>query len=264
MPAHDLRLIEDAAREAGRIACGFAAGKNRVWSKGKDDPVSEADIAVDDFLRERLTASRPEYGWLSEESEDNAARLEAERVFIVDPIDGTRAFVAGERTWAHSIAVIDNGRPIAAAVYLPMKDRLYAAARGMGATLNGSPIRTSLRDRLDGATLLASRPALDAHHWEGAAPPVTRVFRPSLAYRICLVAEGRYDGMLTIRDSWEWDIAAGALIAAEAGARVTDIRSRPLRFNNRHPATRGILAAGPAMHEKLAGRLAAEPARNGP
>lgn len=264
MPESDLALLGDAAREAGRIALGYSRGENRVWSKGKDDPVSEADIAVDTYLRETLTAARPDYGWLSEETEDDLARLKARRVFVVDPIDGTRAFVAGETTWAHSLAVVENGRPVAAVVYLPMKDRLYAAAKGAGATLNGAPIRASGKRGINGATVLASRPVMEDRHWRDGVPPVTRVFRPSLAYRICLVAEGRYDGMLTIRDSWEWDIAAGALIAAEAGAVVSDAQGRPLRFNNPRPMTPGVLAAGPVLHEKLAGRLVSEPARNGP
>ena len=264
MPAPDLALLVEAAREAGRIAVGYAAGENRVWSKGKDDPVTEADLAVDRFLRESLTGQRQGYGWLSEESEDDPSRLAAERVFVVDPIDGTRSFIAGERSWAHSLAVVDHEGPRAAVVYLPMKDRLYAAARGGGATLNGEPIRTSGREALDGATLLAPKAVLEPRFWGGNVPPVSRVFRPSLAYRICLVGEGRYDGMLTIRDSWEWDVAAGTLIAAEAGARVTDARGQPLVFNNPRPTTRGVLAAGPRLHEKLAGRLVSEPARNGP
>ena len=264
MPARDLALLEEAAREAGRIAIKFANGENKVWTKGESDPVSEADLAVDRYLRETLTRQRPDYGWLSEESEDDPARTSADRVFVVDPIDGTRAFVAGEATWAHSLAVVEHGRPVAAVVYLPMKDRLYSAFLDGGAWLNGDRIRVSEQAGLDGATLLASRPALDPEHWQGAVPPVTRVFRPSLAYRICLVAEGRYDGMLTIRESWEWDIAAGALIAREAGARTTDARGQALAFNNPHPTTPGVLVASAALHEKLAGRLSLEPARNGP
>lgn len=263
MPERDLALIETAAREAGRIALGFAQGRNRVWDKGANDPVSEADIAIDTYLREHLTAARPDYGWLSEETEDDPARLDADRVFVVDPIDGTRAFVAGETTWAHSIAVVERGRPVAGVVLLPMKQRLYAAASGAGATLNGAPIRVSDNARLTGATILASRPTLEAGHWRDGVPEVTRAFRPSLAYRICLVAEGRFDAMLTLRDSWEWDIAAGALIAAEAGAAVSDAAAHPLTFNNPRPMTAGALIAGPALHDALAGRLNLEPARNG-
>lgn len=261
MPGDDLALLEDAARAAGRIATRFALGANKVWQKAPNDPVSEADIAVDRFLFDKLTSSRPDYGWLSEETEDSETRLHRDRVFVVDPIDGTRAFVAGEQTWAHSVAVVEHGVPVAGVVYLPMKEKLYAASSGRGATLNGKPIANSERRTLEDATVLASRPNFGAEHWRDGVPPMVRHFRPSLAYRLCLVAEGRFDAMLTLRDSWEWDIAAGALIAAEAGALVTDRFSRRLSFNNTRPMTAGVIAAAPALHGKVTGRLR-EPTRN--
>ena len=255
MPGHDLDLLIDAARGAGEIARRFFDGANNVWQKGEDDPVSEADLAVDAYLRETLCAARPDYGWLSEETEDDGARLSKSRVFVADPIDGTRAFIAGQSAWAHSIAVVDEGRPVAGVVYLPVKDRLFAAARGGGATLNDTRLRVSGRQALDNARILATRPAFDARHWPGGVPPIDRHFRPSLAYRLSLVAEGRFDGMLTLRNSWEWDIAAGAVIAAEAGAEVSDRQGRPLRFNNRHPMTDGVLVAPPPVHAALLHRL---------
>ena len=255
MPAHDLDLLTAAARESGEIAKGFFHGSNEVWDKGDDGPVGEADIAVDTYLRETLLSARPGYGWLSEETEDGAERLSQERLFIVDPIDGTRAFIAGEATWAHSIAVVEHGRVTAGVVYLPIKDRLYAATVGGGASLNGHAIASSATVMVDGARILAARPALGAEHWPGGPPPVNRHFRPSLAYRLSLVGEGRFDGMITLRDSWEWDIAAGSLIAAEAGARVTDRDGQSLRFNNRHPVTAGVLAASDALHSDFRERL---------
>lgn len=261
MPERDLALLQGAARDAGQIACDYANGSNKVWSKANETPVTEADLAVNRFLEDRLRTARPDYGWLSEESDDDAARLSADRLFVVDPIDGTRAFVAGETSWAHSIAVVERGVPIAAVVYLPMKDRLYGAAAGSGATCNGTPIRANQRHEIDGAEILASRPAFDPKHWRGAVPNVKRVFRPSIAYRICLVAEGRYDGMLTVRDSWEWDVAAGALIATEAGAEATNLHGDPLTFNNAHPAAKGVLVAAAPLHNALAGQLMAESAR---
>ena len=142
MPEADLAILTDAAREAGKIASGYFGG--RYTSEDKPDgagPVTEADLAVNVMLSETLRAERPDYGWLSEESEDSAVRLGRERVFIVDPLDGTRSFIAGETTWAHSLAVAEEGQVMAAVIYLPMRDRLYAAARGRGATLNGAPIR---------------------------------------------------------------------------------------------------------------------------
>lgn len=255
MQEPDLTLLTTAAREAGRIARTFFDGSNEVWDKGHDDPVSEADLAVDTYLRETLTAARPSYGWLSEETEDSGDRLNRHRLFVVDPIDGTRAFLAGESTWAHSLAVVEGRQAIAGAVFLPIKDRMFAASRNGGATLNGAPISVSKKARAEHAHVLASRPALDPRHWPGGVPPISRHFRPSLAYRLSLVGEGRFDGMFTLRDSWEWDIAAGALIAEEAGARVSDRTGADLKFNNAHPVTSGVFAAAPGVHEDLMSHL---------
>lgn len=258
MPENDLALLIHVAREAGRIATGYFGGPYTSEDKpGGAGPVTEADLAVNVMLQETLRALRPAYGWLSEESEDSAARLGRERVFIIDPLDGTRSFISGEKTWAHALAVVENGRPIAGVVYLPLKDRLYAAARGQGATLNGAPIRVSDHQGLAGASVLAARPALDTHHWkDGAVPPVIRAYRPSLAYRLALVAEGRHDAMLTLRDSWEWDIAAGAMILEEAGAHVTDRHGAALVFNNAHPQVAGVVAGAPGVQPGLQAALA--------
>ncbi len=259
MPESDLALLTRTARRAGEIARAYFDGPNKIWDKGRDDPVTEADLAVDTYLRETLTAARPDYGWLSEETEDTPDRLQKSRLFVVDPIDGTRAFIAGEATWAHSMAVVENGRPTAGVVYLPIKDRLYAASAGDGATLNGLPLAASPKPHATSARVLASRPALEPRHWPGGVPEISRHFRPSLAYRLSLVGEGRFDGMLTLRDSWEWDIAAGALIASEAGATVTDRHGGALQFNNAHPVTSGVLAASPGVHTELIRHLT-EPA----
>ncbi len=228
----------------------------QTWEKPDDaGPVTEADLAVDALLRDRLTGARPGYGWLSEETPDSAARLDQDRVFIIDPIDGTRAFVKGDSAWAHSLAIAEGGQIRAAAVLLPVGGALYAAGRGLGATLNGAPIRCSARGALPGATVLAARPSYDPGNWIGTVPEVSRQYRPSLAYRLSLVAEGRFDAMLTLRDSWEWDIAAGALILTEAGAHVSDRTGAPLRFNNPHPQVPGVVAAGPAVHDALLAEL---------
>lgn len=249
----DLALLEEAAHAAGRIAVARVANPGEVRQKeGGLGPVTDADLAVDRMLRERLLAARPGYGWLSEESEDGPARLAATRVFIVDPIDGTRAYLAGERAWAHSLAVAEGGRVVAAVVHLPMLARTYAATLGGGARLNGAAIRASVRSTLDGARVLATAAQMDARFWPGGAPPVERMFRPSIAYRLCLVADATADAMLSFRDTWEWDLAAGALIAAEAGAVVTDARGAALAYNRPHPVLAGVLAGAAGVHRALA------------
>ncbi len=257
MPAADLALLVTAAREAGEIALGHWRRDPEVWDKGGNDPVSEADFAVDRHLRERLLAARPGYGWLSEETPDSADRLGCERVFIVDPIDGTRAFVDGQETWAHSLAVTEAGEVTAGVVFLPAKNRLYAAALGEGARLEGALIAASPRTEAPGARVLANRTNFEPGNWTVPPDDLERSFRPSLAYRLALVGEGRFDAMLTLRDAWEWDIAAGALIAAEAGGIVTDRTGAPIRFNAPGARAPGVLAAAPGVHGALLARLSA-------
>lgn len=257
MPEPDLSLLIDAARAAGEIACSYTGPEARRWDKpGGAGPVTEADLAVNDMLEDRLRSARPDYGWLSEETEDNSERLSRDRVFIIDPIDGTRAFAEGQQSWAHSLAIAEHGVVTAAVIFLPMRDRLYSAARGAGAALNGSPISASKNRDLEHAEILATRPNMEAQHWRrGAVPHFRRAYRPSLAYRMALVAQGRYDGMLTLRPSWEWDIAAGDLILQEAGAICTDRRGGALRFNNKRPQVNGVIAAGRPLYDRLSAAL---------
>lgn len=255
MPANDLDLLIDAAREAGKVAKGFVGHDLGVQHKAHDNsPVTKADLAVNALLAEKLRAARPHYGWLSEETPDDTARLSSRRVFIIDPIDGTRSFIEGERTWAHALAVVEHGEVLASVVYLPMMDRLYAASLGGGARLNDRPITAGTEIRPAKAEVLATRPSLDARHWPGGLPDLKRSYRPSLAYRQSLVAEGRYDAMFTFRPTWEWDIAPGALILSEAGARITDGRGAPLRFNAPIPQADGLIAANPRLHAALMDR----------
>ena len=256
MPGTDRDLLEEAAREASEIARRFWRDDPQVWDKGGDDPVTEADFAVDTHLKTRLLAARPDYGWVSEETADDMARLGRERVFIVDPIDGTRAFVAGEPTWAHSLAIAENGRIIAACVYLPVRDKLYTARLGNGATLNGAPLAATTTETLDGASVLSPKVSFRPEFWTDGPPPVTRHFRPSLAYRMSLVAEGRFDAMITLRPAWEWDIAAGALIATEAGAQVTDRKGAALTFNSPARQTAGVVAGGSGVQGQILDALA--------
>ncbi len=246
--ADDLALLTGAAREAGQIALRYWRNDPEHWEKpGEQGPVSEADLAVNAALSARLRTARPGYGWLSEETPDDPSRLGCASVFIVDPIDGTRAFLAREECFAISLAVVRDGRPVVGVVFLPALDRLYAASVDGPATCNGTGITCSNRDKLTGADVLTTRASLDPAQWPGGVPGITRSFRASLAYRFCLAAEGRHDAMLTLRDAWEWDIAAGALIAMRAGCVVTDRLGHPLRFNAPHPRAQGTIAANPAL-----------------
>ena len=256
MPESDLQLLIDAAKASGDIARKFFKASPEVWNKDDNaGPVTEADLAIDKMLKAELLRSRPTYGWLSEETEDTAERLNHKRVFIIDPIDGTRAFIAGEKTFSHSLAISENGVVVAAAVYVPMMDLMFAASATKASTVNGDAISVTSKPQLTGATVLGTKPNFDDKHWIGGLPPVTRKFRPSLAYRLCLVAQGRYDAMITLRDCWEWDIAAGDLIVRKAGGFATERTAGPLKYNRPHPKTKGCLAAGPELHSLLHERL---------
>lgn len=257
MPATDLPLLVEAARAAGDIARKYSGPTARQWDKADGaGPVTEADLAVNEVLEEKLRGARPGYGWLSEESEDDLSRLECERLFIVDPIDGTRSFVEGSKTWAHSIAVVENGVVTAGVVYLPLRDKLYSAGLGQGAFLNDAPLITPEHSDLGSATILAARPAMNAKHWRNnRVPPFQRSYRPSLAYRMALVGEGRFQGMVTLRPCWEWDIAAGDLICREAGAVSSDTSGAGLRFNNPSAKVSGLIAATRDVHDEVLNRL---------
>ena len=253
----DLDLLIAAAKESGRIATGFHGSTYETWDKEDGaGPVTAADLAVNRMLEVELREARPDYGWLSEESAPQEERQHAERVFIVDPIDGTRSFIEGSDTWAHSIAIADRGDVVAGVVYLPKRDLMFTAAKGKGAFLNGTPIAPSTRDTLTGANILATRPSFEPRHWK-RVPDVTRNHRPSLAYRLALVAQGKFDAMLTLRATWEWDIAAGVLLLEEAGAMASDKHGQRLRFNNPDPRLPGMVGSNHALHAQILDALAA-------
>lgn len=253
-PGELLPAIRDAALEAGRMAMAWfrpgAATTARIAWKNGVSPVSDADLAVDAFLRERLGALAPEAGWLSEETEDDARRLERSRVFIVDPIDGTRAFLTGDPRWAVSAALVEAGRPLAAVLHLPAANLTFMAARGGGATLNGRPIAASARDSLTGGRFAGPPRLLDGLARGGLSfEREPRI--PSLAYRLARVGAGELEAGIASTDAWDWDIAAADLIVQEAGGLLTDLEARPPVYNRETPR-HGVLGAAPAaLHGTL-------------
>ena len=256
MPATDLALLLDAAGRAGAIAMRHFRQSIEVHQKpAGQGPVSQVDLEIDTMLRSQLVAARPGYGWLSEETPDTAERLDRECVFLVDPLDGTRAYLDGQEGFAHALAVVENGRVTAAVVALPALGQRYWSARGQGAWLNGQRLTVTRPASLEGARFLVARPQLVPALWPGGVPPVARHLRPALAWRLALVGSGCFDGMLTLRDVWDWDLAAASLIAEEAGARVCDRHGAALRFNTPRPQSPGVLAAAPSLVTALLKRL---------
>lgn len=240
-PADDLDLLAGAAREAGRIALSFFNRKPEVWLKNGSSPVSEADLAVDRYLRETLMAARPSYGWLSEETVEGPLRLESRRSFVADPIDGTRAFLEGKRTWCISIAVVEAGRPIAGVLDCPATGEVFAAGIGSGAHRDERRIRVAAPR--DPALIAGPKPMIEAAHGH-IRRAVDRVsYIPSLAYRIAMVADGRLDATFIKASAQDWDLAAAELILSEAGGEIRGAGGEAPLYATGDPR-HGPLAAG--------------------
>ena len=253
----DHARLRDAVRAAGAAALTrFERHDARSWTKDDDSPVSEADIECNDILRERLTETGDGYGWLSEESADDLSRLDAPRTWIVDPIDGTRAFLRGKPHFAVCVALVEAGQAVASAIFNPATDEFYEAVRGQGARRNGEPVAASRCEGLSGCEMLGSRAMFEHRGWPEPWPTMNLGYRNSTSYRLALVAEGRFDATLALVRKPDWDTAPGALIAQEAGARASDHLGEPFVFNQREPAQRALVCAGPALYPRLLERLA--------
>jgi myo-inositol-1(or 4)-monophosphatase len=236
-------------REAGALAVSFRDSPIKFWTKHGDSPVSEADIAVDKLLRERLTALMPDCAWLSEETEDDRARLGAERVWVVDPIDGTRAYVNNRSDWAISVALVERGRPVAGAVFAPMEDGLYLAVAGEGATRDGVALAASTSESFDQARAAGPKPMLAALARQAPTlVPVPKVH--SLALRLARVASDRLAIAFASEDSHDWDLAAADIILHEAGGALTTLTGELLVYNSDEARHRALVAAGPARHAR--------------
>jgi len=246
-------LLADAVREAGALALQTFRRELKSWIKGKSSPVTEADLAVDALLRQRLLAGH-DVGWLSEETEDDPSRLQNTHVWVVDPIDGTRAYLAGLPDWVISAALVREGRPVVGALYAPVTDELFLSTAGGGASLNGVPIKASASDHLAGATFAGAKRRLDA--LAAIEPRIETVPRvPSLALRLARVATGALDATFTAPDSHDWDLAAADLLVHEAGGALTTLAGDSLIYNRPDPVHGALVAAGGARHKLLLGLI---------
>ena len=242
-----------ACTEASRIALDlFRPGEKttaRTWSKAGGSPVTEADIGVDTFLHIRLSALLPGAAWLSEETADDAQRLSQRYVWVVDPIDGTRAYMAGSPDWAVCVALLDHGVPIAGVVHAPASDASYAAIHGAGATRNGTSIRTSGVTDLTQARIAGPKPMLDALARQQNFIAVEKI--PSLALRLTRIADGSIDAGLISPDSRDWDLAAADLVLSEAGGRLATAEGKAVRYNRPDPVHGVLIATGEALAQPL-------------
>ena len=250
--ARELAAAKKAAREAGAILRRYyREGGYEIGSKGRDNPVTQADLEADRALRESLTAAFPDYGWLSEETADNPERLGRRRVWIVDPLDGTKEFIKGIPEFCVAIALVEDGAPVLGVTYNPIKRELFWAARGTGCHLNARRVRVTRRQKLERATVLASRSETARGEWNAFDGHLVAAPTGSVAYKLAMVAAGKGDATFTRSPKSEWDIASGAALIAEAGGTVTDIHGEPLLLNQREVRLQGLIADNGYLHDSL-------------
>jgi myo-inositol-1(or 4)-monophosphatase len=248
--ARDAKLLKETVREAGALALSLFGTELKNWIKGTSSPVSEADIAVNDLLETRLRSATSDYGWLSEESADDEARLSKRRVWIVDPIDGTRNYLAGKPDWCVSVALVEDTAPVIAAVFAPAGDEFFFAQRGAGTTLNGLTVQATGGTDIDFTRMAGPKPLVERLRAStGDIPIHPRI--GSLALRLCRVAHGGLDAAFAGGQSRDWDLAAANLIVQEANGRMTALSGDPILYNRRE-VTHGVLvAAGRDRHESI-------------
>lgn len=254
----DFALMKNAVRDAGALAMRFFLTDHKQWSKAHDNtPVTEADIEVNELLYRRLGGARPDYGWLSEETDDDSSRLTQSRVWVVDPIDGTRAFAKGKPHFVISVALVEEGRSVLGVLFNPATDEFFEAAAGLGAFLNGEPIHVSEAGTIEGCRMAAFAPMFKHPAWPETWPAMEILERNSVAYRIALVACGAADAALALNGKNDWDLAAADIILHEAGGRMTTHDGSAFLYNRpstRHPS---LLAAGPALYDAIFAKVGA-------
>jgi len=246
----DGALLATTVREAGALALSKFQTDLKTWTKGASSPVSEADIAVNNLIEQQLRQATPDYGWLSEESADDKARLSQKKVWIVDPIDGTRSYLAGREDWCVSVALVEGDAPVLAAVFAPVTDEFFFAARGFGATLHEAPIHAASGTKFDFSRMAGPKPIIERL----GLPRDGVAIHPrigSLALRLCRIGDGSLDIAFAGGQSRDWDLAAADLIVHEAGGRMTMLSGEPIGYN-RPDVRHGVLvAAGRERHASV-------------
>jgi myo-inositol-1(or 4)-monophosphatase len=254
----EARLLKDTVRQAGRLALSLFRTELKNWTKGASSPVSEADIAVNDLLESRLRSASPDYGWLSEESADDETRLEKRSVWIVDPIDGTRGYLAGREDWCVSVALVEDATPVLAAVFAPTSDEFFFAMRGQGASRNDVSIHATSGTDMDFSRIAGPKPLVERLNRSGSEITLhPRI--GSLALRLCWVAQGRLDAAFAGGQSRDWDLAAANLIVQEANGKMTTLSGDTILYNRREVAHGVLVAAGRDRHAGIVSHFRSSP-----
>jgi myo-inositol-1(or 4)-monophosphatase len=251
----DLALAIDAATQAGALAMRFFGTSLDIREKSPGNPVSDADLAIDAFLRSYLNEARPDYGWLSEESVDDHSRFTAPLVWVVDPIDGTRAFIKAKPHFTICIGLLHMSQPVVGVVFNPATGEMYEAALGLGARLNGVAMKPSAIDQIEGCAMLGDVGMYKHPAWPKPWPEMDIVSRNSIAYRMCLVAAGQFDGAIALSAKSDWDVAAADVIVREAGGLATTHEGQSFAYDHQEPRQKSLVVAGKALHPLLIERV---------
>jgi myo-inositol-1(or 4)-monophosphatase len=246
----DAALLKQTVLEAGALALSLFRTELKEWTKGASSPVSEADIAVNDLLETRLRSATPHYGWLSEESADDESRMAKRRVWIVDPIDGTRGYLAGREDWCVSVALIEGASPVLGAVFAPATDEFFFAARGQGASRNDVPVHATAGRQIEFSRVAGPKPLVERLK-RSTKEIVLHPRIGSLALRLCRVAQGSLDAAFAGGQSRDWDLAAANLIVEEANGSMTALSGDALLYNRREVAHGVLVAAGRERHAHI-------------
>ncbi len=253
----DFSLLQATVREAGTLAMQYYGRAQKSWHKSDNQPVTEADIAVNELIHKRLLGARPDYGWLSEETEDNLERLNFKRTWIIDPIDGTSAFLQTRPEFSISAALVENNRPLLGCVFNPASDEFYAARKGHGAAKNGQPIHFQGADKISQDIHVCVYPPILQHEawqhkeWKNIWSKLRVSNRTSVAYRLGLLAESYFDVVIMLNTKKDWDLVAGDLIVHEAGGYVADLDGNPFSYNTANVNHSRTLAGSAPMIKKL-------------
>lgn len=248
-------LVKGSILEAGKLALKWFKKDPEQWEKDDGSLVSKADIEVNDLLNKLLKNKNPEFGWLSEENEDDKSRLNKKITFVVDPLDGTKAFLEGKKEFSISVAIVKNGLPISGIVFSPSTGEIFEAEKNKGSWRNNKKVIISNYKKLEKCKMIAFKPMFSHPAWKKPWPKMDVENRNSIAYRMALVASGQYDAMMALNSKNDWDIAAGDLLISEAGGNVTLHTSKKIIYNTENTKKPSVIGANKAIHEKIIKRV---------
>ena len=248
-------LVKESILEAGKLALKWFKKDPEQWKKDDGSLVSKADIEINDLLNKLLKNKNPEFGWLSEENEDDKSRLNKKITFVVDPLDGTKAFLEGKKEFSISVAIIKNGLPISGIVFSPSTGEMFEAEKNKGSWKNNKKVIISKYNRLEKCKMIAFKPMFSHPAWKEPWPKMDVENRNSIAYRMALVASGQYDAMMALNSKNDWDIAAGDLLISESGGIVTLHTNKKIIYNTENTKKPSVIGTNKAIHEKIIKRV---------